>query len=72
MLPGHVVCSGFCWVAKEIEGRGVLGDEVAYYYAHGAVAEEFAGGIVIGGGYGELVACGEMVAAGLEEGHDGN
>ena len=59
-------------MAKEIESGGVLGDEVAYNYAHGAIAKEFAGGIIVGGDDRESVARGEMVAAGLEEGYDGN
>ena len=74
MIVGHLVFvpGVTCWMAEVVEGDGILGDEVAYDYAHGAVAEEVAGGIVVGGGDGEFVACGESVAAGLEEGHYGN
>ena len=59
-------------MAEIVEGGGILGDEVSYDYAHGAVAEEIAGGIVVGGGDREVVARGEGVATGLEEGDYGD
>ena len=44
-----------------------MGDEVAHNDAHGAVAEEFSGGIVVCRGDSEFVACGDWVAACFEE-----
>ena len=54
-------------MAEGVQGGGVLGDEVAHDDAHGTVAEEFAGGIVVSRGDRQFVACGEGEAAGLVE-----
>jgi hypothetical protein len=59
-------------VAEIVEGGGILRDEVAYDYAHGTVAKEIAGGVVVGGGDRQVVASGEAVASSLEEGDYGD
>ena len=59
-------------MAEGVERGRVLGYEVAYDYAHGAVAKESAGRIVVSSGDCELIAGSDRVAAGLEESDNGN
>ena len=62
---GHVM--GGRLAAQRGHGRVVEGDEITNDDAHGAVVQEFAGGVVVGGGDFEDIACGEFVAATIEE-----
>src|SRR5580692_1312188 len=63
----HVVDCGLA--AKRGHGGIIRGDEIADDNAHGAVTQEFAGGIVVSGRDFEDVAGGKLVAATIEEQH---
>src|SRR2546427_745907 len=69
VVVGHAVhVVGERGTAAEGGHGGILGrNEIANDDAHGAVAHEFAGGIVVGGGNFQDIAGGKRVAALIEE-----
>lgn len=68
----HRMRGRFGRVAEWGESGVIRGDEIADNDSHGALAEKFARGIVVGGGDFEFIARGEFFSSSGEESFDGH